>query len=40
MTFGDLNDPESDIAKAVRERASEQVRADLGLDTGVRYQNL
>ncbi len=40
MTFGDLNDPESDIAKAVRARASEQIRADLGLNTGVRYQNL
>ena len=40
MTFGDLNDPDSAIAKAIRERASEQVRADLGLDTGVRYQNL
>ncbi len=40
MTFGDLNDHESDIAKAVRARASEQIRADLGLNTGVRYQNL
>ena len=40
MTFGDLNDPESDIAKAVRARASMQIRADLGLDTGVLYQNI
>ena len=40
MTFGDLNDPESDIAKAVEARASKQIRADLGLNTGVRYQNL
>jgi len=40
MTFGDLNDPASDIAKAVRARTSEQIRADLNLDTGVRYQNL
>ncbi len=40
MIFGDLNDPKSDIAKAVRDRASKEVRADLDLNTGVRYQNL
>ena len=40
MTFGDLNDPDSDIAKAVAAQASEQIRADLGLNPGVRYQNL
>jgi [DsrC]-trisulfide reductase subunit O len=40
MTFGDLNDPKSDIAKAVRALPSTQIRADLRLDTGVRYQNV
>ena len=40
MTFGDLNDPDSDIAKALRQRTSDQIRSDLGLNTGVRYQNL
>lgn len=40
MLFGDLNDPESDIAKAVAGHATEQIRADLGLDLGVQYQNL
>ncbi len=40
MLFGDLNDPDSDISKAVREHASTQVRADLGLNPGVRYQGV
>ncbi len=40
MLFGDLNDPESAIAKAVKAKASKAIRADLGLDPGVRYQNL
>ena len=40
MIFGDLNDPTSDIAKAVALHASAQIRADLGLNPGVRYQNL
>jgi len=40
MTFGDLNDPASDIAKAIRARASAAIRQDLKLDPGVRYQNL
>ena len=40
MLFGDLNDPTSAIAIAVARQASEQIRADLGLNTGVRYQNL
>ncbi len=40
MMFGDLNDPGSDIAKAVKAKASKTIRADLGLDPGVRYQNL
>ena len=40
MMFGDLNDPESDIAKAVSTYASVELRADLGLGLGVRYQNI
>ncbi len=40
MMFGDLNDPESDIAKAVSTYASVELRADLGLNLGVRYQNI
>ena len=37
MLFGDLNDPESDISKALKEFGGTQIRADLGLNTGVRY---
>ncbi|MEX8501882.1 MAG: sulfate reduction electron transfer complex DsrMKJOP subunit DsrO [Leptothrix ochracea] len=40
ILFGDLNDPQSDIAQRVRSVASTQVRADLRLDPGVRYQGL
>jgi molybdopterin-containing oxidoreductase family iron-sulfur binding subunit len=40
MLFGDLNNPESDIAKAMKTYASTEVRADLGLNTGVRYQGI
>lgn len=40
ILFGDLNDPESEIARRVATYASTQVRADLGLDTGVRYQGI
>jgi len=40
ILFGDLNDPASDIAKARAEQESRELRADLGLNTGVRYQNL
>ncbi len=40
MMFGDLNDPNSEISKAVAARANSQIRADLGLDPGVRYENL
>jgi molybdopterin-containing oxidoreductase family iron-sulfur binding subunit len=37
MVFGDLNDPASEIAQAVKKFAARQVREDLDLDTGVRY---
>lgn len=40
MVFGDLNDRDSEIARRVASQPSRQVRADLGLDTAVRYQNL
>ena len=40
MLFGDLNDPESAIAKRLREVKTTQVRADLKLDLGVRYEGI
>jgi [DsrC]-trisulfide reductase subunit O len=40
MLFGDLNDPASEISKRVAKYASQQIRADLGLDPGVRYRGL
>jgi len=40
ILFGDLNDPKSDIAKALVKRQAHQVRSDLGLNTGVRYTTL
>ncbi len=40
ILFGDLNDPGSEIAKKIRTVASVQVRADLQLNPGVRYQGL
>jgi len=40
MLFGDLNDPDSEISKRVATYATGQIRADLGLNPGVRYRNL
>jgi molybdopterin-containing oxidoreductase family iron-sulfur binding subunit len=40
ITFGDLNDPESEISIKLRDFGGTQIRADLGLNTGVRYQGL
>lgn len=40
MIFGDLKDPESALAKALKSQPSTEVRADLGLNTGVRYQGI
>ncbi|MDD4965047.1 MAG: 4Fe-4S dicluster domain-containing protein [Gallionella sp.] len=40
ILFGDLNDPNSPIAQKLRTVASTQVRADLKLNTGIRYQGL
>jgi molybdopterin-containing oxidoreductase family iron-sulfur binding subunit len=40
MLFGDLNDAESAISKRIREVKTTQVRADLKLDLGVRYEGI
>jgi len=40
MLFGDLNDADSTIARRIAKEASTEVRADLGVDTGVRYQGI
>jgi molybdopterin-containing oxidoreductase family iron-sulfur binding subunit len=40
MVFGDLNDPSAEIHRRLRAELSTQVRADLALNTGVRYQGL
>jgi molybdopterin-containing oxidoreductase family iron-sulfur binding subunit len=40
ILFGDLNDPDSSVAKAMSGQPSEELRADLELNTGVRYQNI
>ncbi len=40
ILFGDLNDPESEISKRLRELPTKQVRADLKLDLGVRYHGI
>ena len=37
MTFGDLYEPESDLAIAVAASRTTEIRADLKLNTGVRY---
>ncbi len=40
MLFGDLKDPNSDISIELKQHGGEQIREDLGLDTGVRYQGI
>jgi len=40
MLFGNLNDPASEISKRLAQYPSTQIRADLGLDPGIRYANL
>ncbi len=40
ILFGDLNDPNSEIAQAMREHNNTQLRADLKLNTGVRYRGI
>jgi len=40
ILFGDLNDPQSQISAKINEIGASQVRADLQLNTGVRYHGL
>ena len=40
LLFGDLNDPQSEIARRVAQFATVALRPDLRLDPGVRYQGL
>jgi len=40
MLFGDLKDAKSAISEELKKHGGEQIRADLGLNTGVRYQGL
>ena len=40
MMFGDLNDPDSEIARRLKEEGSTAIRADLRLNPAVRYQGI
>ena len=40
MIFGDLNDPNSPISVELKKHGGKQLRPDLALNTGVRYQGL
>ena len=40
LLFGDLNDPQGELSKRLAREASTEVRADLGLNTGVRYEGI
>lgn len=40
MLFGDINDPRSEITDRLTTLATQQIRADLKLNTAVRYSNL
>jgi len=40
MLFGDLNDSNSAISQALEQYSSRQIRADLQLNTGVRYRGI
>ena len=40
IIFGDLNDANSTISKELKSQASTQIRADLNLNTGVRYRGI
>ena len=40
IIFGDLNDDNSQLSQRLQQVASSQIRADLGLKPGVRYQGL
>ncbi|MEZ5451538.1 MAG: 4Fe-4S dicluster domain-containing protein [Thiothrix sp.] len=40
VIFGDLNDPNSSVSQALKAMGGKQIRADLGLNTGVRYHGI
>ena len=40
IIFGDLNDENSEISQKLKEVGGKQIRADLGLNTGVRYHGI
>jgi tetrathionate reductase subunit B len=40
MIFGDLNDPNSEISTQLKQHNTRQIRADLELNTGVRYRGI
>lgn len=40
VVFGDLNDPGSAISQALKAMGGKQIRADLNLNTGVRYHGI
>ncbi len=40
MLFGDLNDPDSEVARAMKANNTVEVREDLRLNTSVRYQGI
>ena len=40
IVFGDLNDPQDPISVRLKQQGGHELRAELGLNTGVRYQGL
>ena len=40
ILFGDLNNPNSEIAQTVAKYSTTQIRRDLGLNPGVRYRGI
>jgi tetrathionate reductase subunit B len=40
MIFGDMNDPNSALSVELKKNGGKQLRADLGLNTGMRYQGI
>jgi molybdopterin-containing oxidoreductase family iron-sulfur binding subunit len=40
IVFGDLNDPNSQISQSLAAKGGRQLRAELNLNTGVRYQGM
>jgi len=40
MLFGDLNDPNSDISRAVAKYVTQRIRQDLGVEPGVHYRGI